>query len=387
MKVKVVALKKRPYALRWIDRETGTERQQSSGTYDRAEAERIACEIAERLVKAEQPEQLLWTDFRKRVEREFLPERAKGTQQAYRYTLDLFQKCTGEVRLAAVNGSVLSEFQAYARQGRRESTVRKHLRQLRAVLQWAYDIELVDRLPRFRKPPRGALLRRMKGRPLGDEEFKRLLAAIPEVVPAEQVEVWAFFLKGLYYQGLRLGEALCLSWDREDSHRVDLEAKPYPMMYFRANLEKARRGGEHPLAPEFVGLLSAVPEPERRGEVFCLPCVQKEWVSKLVCRMGRKAGIVVLDEGDTVKYASCHDLRRSFAKRWQGRVGRTDQQELMRHSDASVTEDYYTGPRPAAVLAGRLWEAFSMETRVVSGGGNEQNAPAVEGESSEVVEN
>ena len=71
-----------------------------------------------------------------------------------------------------------------------------------------------------------------------------------------------------------------------------------------------------------------------------------ERVGKVVERIGKKAGVIV-DEGDPrtgrgVKYASTHDLRRTFAVRLrQSRIPPNLITKLMRHSDYRVTERYY----------------------------------------------
>ena len=57
---------------------------------------------------------------------------------------------------------------------------------------------------------------------------------------AESVESWRHLLYGLWWSGLRLGEALNLYWDRPDKLRVDLSGKR-PMLRILAELEKLGR--------------------------------------------------------------------------------------------------------------------------------------------------
>jgi len=56
-----------------------------------------------------------------------------------------------------------------------------------------------------------------------------------------------------------------------------------------------------------------------------------------------------------VKYASTHDLRRSFGERWAGRVMPTVLQGLMRHESIETTLRYYVG-RNAQSVAAVLWQ-------------------------------
>ena len=57
-----------------------------------------------------------------------------------------------------------------------------------------------------------------------------------------------------------------------------------------------------------------------------------------------------------VKFASAHDLRRSFGERWALRVMPQVLMELMRHEDIQTTLRYYVG-RNAQATASVLWEA------------------------------
>lgn len=60
----------------------------------------------------------------------------------------------------------------------------------------------------------------------------------------------------------------------------------------------------------------------------------------------------------TKKYASAHDLRRSFGCRWSRRVIPPLLQELMRHESIETTMQYYVGA-DAQRTAAELWQAES----------------------------
>ncbi|MGD0896209.1 MAG: tyrosine-type recombinase/integrase, partial [Thermoguttaceae bacterium] len=122
-----------------------------------------------------------------------------------------------------------------------------------------------------------------------------------------------------------------------------------------------------PIAPEWGDMLLAVPAAERHGPVFPVQAgLYPDTVSKVVCRIGEKAGIVVNrttkvdretgEPVEVVKYASAHDLRRSFGFRWADRVDTFKLQELMRHSNIETTRRYYIG-RNAQNTAATLWAA------------------------------
>lgn len=257
-KVHVVDRKGRGLVLRWHDPITGKLREKVAGMKDRREAERFASDEAAKLGRSD-GSSMTWREFRERFDAERLPMLSPGSQETYGVTFKLFEKWAASLPLKAISSSVLSRFAVELRIGRREITVMKHLRQLRAALHWAYSLELIDRMPSIPKPARGVIIRKMKGKPLSAEEFDLFLAAIPSVVPAEDVAAWEFFARGLWWQGLRVGEALELWWDREDRHRVDLE-RQYPLIWIRGHLEKGKKDRPHPLAPQFAELLRSVPK-------------------------------------------------------------------------------------------------------------------------------
>ena len=66
-------------------------------------------------------------------------------------------------------------------------------------------------------------------------------------------------------------------------------------------------------------------------------------------------------EGKTTKYASAHDLRRSFGSRWAKKVTPAILQTLMRHANISTTEKYYITLEADEVMEG-LWEGQKSTT-------------------------
>ena len=66
--------------------------------------------------------------------------------------------------------------------------------------------------------------RSMRGRPVTGEEFERMVEVTPQVRKLEP-EKWQRLLKGLWLSGLRLSEALALSWNADAEISVDLAGK------------------------------------------------------------------------------------------------------------------------------------------------------------------
>ena len=94
-----------------------------------------------------------------------------------------------------------------------------------------------------------------------------MLAAAEKVRPSD-AWIWQRFITGLWLSGLRLGEALELSWDYEAPFHIDLTGKR-PVFVIRAAAQKSRRDEILPMTPDFAEWLEATfPEGEREGKVF-----------------------------------------------------------------------------------------------------------------------
>jgi len=78
--------------------------------------------------------------------------------------------------------------------------------------------------------------------------------------------------------------------------------------------------------------------------------------------IGKKAGVVVNKaEG---KFASAHDLRRSFGTRWASRVKPATLQLLMRHKSIETTLKYYVD-QDGDDVADELWKAHSPRSNTL----------------------
>lgn len=241
---------------------------------------------------------------------------------------------------------------------RSETTIDGHITSIHAFLKWCHGTGRIHTLPSRPKIPRSrARTSKMKGRPLTEAEFARLLAAIP-VAAKRAAPQWERLLKGLWLSGLRLGEALILTWDQTSGFSLDFSRRR-PMYIIEAESEKGFQDRLLPVAPEFAAFLADTPEDERRGKVFPLRNVRlgnTDWTtqaaSRIISAIGRAAGVIVGRGGKT---ASAHDLRRSFGLRWAERIPPKDLMTLMRHEDIETTMQYYVGQdadRTAEVIWG-----------------------------------
>ena len=148
-----------------------------------------------------------------------------------------------------------------------------------------------------------------------------------------------------------VSELLNLSWDSGGDPRIEKLGDTWIVRFSRES-QKSNEDQLWAMPPRFEKLLSEIPEDERAGSVFSLARANgrksvftEEWVSNTVTKIGRTAGIVVATHPirKTKKYASLHDLRRTFATWWARRVPATILRELMRQESVQTTEDYYVG--------------------------------------------
>jgi integrase len=213
--------------------------------------------------------------------------------------------------------------------------------------------------------------RSMRGRPVTGEEFDRMVEAVPKVRKLEP-EKWERLLKGLWLSGLRLGEALELSWSADAVISVVLTGK-FPRLRLFAEGHKAHRDQLLPITPNFAEFLLETPEAERHGLVFGIegkvpgkPLSTKR-ASGYISKIGAKARVVVdandcrvkidPETGEEISVPRCataHDLRRAFGTRWSRKVMPAVLKQLMRHSSIDTTMKYYV-EHDADDLAAELW--------------------------------
>ena len=93
--------------------------------------------------------------------------------------------------------------------------------------------------------------------------------------------------------------------------------------------------------------------------MFPLPFRRKDTISKMLSEIGEASGIVVDEKSG--KFASAHDLRRSFGERWMSRVMPAVLQKLMRHASIETTLKYYAAGQTDE-MSKVVWGAFKVAT-------------------------
>lgn len=349
---------------RYTDPRTGKRVLRSTGTHNRREAERFAARWETELRAGEfRPASSLdWEGFRLRYWAEVLPGLSDATASKASATFNSLERILSPGKPSDLTADRLAKWQTQLRaEGLAESTIKSHRAHLLAALNWAADAGIIPSPPKIRTPARAKAIGKstpMKGRPVSAAEFEAMVEAAPSVVGDARAPSWQYLLRGLYLSGLRLGEALGLSWDYGAGLSIDLSGE-FPALAIRAEAEKGQRDRILPLAPEAAELILKTPEADRAGYVFAPEAARKhgprlrlDRVSKVITSIGKSAGVYVTDR----KPASAHDLRRSFGLRWSARVMPAVLQQLMRHESIDTTLRYYVG-RDADTVARILYQA------------------------------
>lgn len=338
----------RPYLLYYIDPATKREKSKSAGTKDRMEAERAAAEWERELRAFRGDDDCGWDYFMLRFESEHLADKAKNTGDAYRTALRAFRDFSKVGGIGDVTTSLASQWKAaILESGKPVATAANYLTHLRAAVNWAKSIGMIATAPKIPVPSAGTQSQ-MRGRPLTEEEFKKLLAGCSKFpYPAE----WKRLLELLWLSGLRLGEALALTWG--DSYPlVEMDAKPYPLIIFSPASHKSRKDDAVTVPPDLFEWLKRTPPAKRKGRVASAP--NKLGVNmpldKASDRISQIGVLAHVSTGDG-KYATAHDLRRSFGTRWAAKVSPHSLQQMMRHKSFTTTMRFYIQLRSTAAGA------------------------------------
>lgn len=250
-------------------------------------------------------------------------------------------------------------------------TVRKYFQHLQTALKWAREQGLIRSVPMFPKQTkqtqRGAKL--MKGRPVTGEEFERMLASVekslvsppadpnakrskhappPQKPNVQAAESLRYLMRGLWLSGLRLGEALSLTWDQwADGIRVSVDEDNDVCLMIDGGNQKNRQALTYPVVDDFAEFLLQTPQRERKGFVFNAMgqngkvSRRVDTVSSWIVNIGKAAKVKVDEKDGSEKYASAHDIRRAFGTRWAKIVPASLLQQLMRHANIETTMSFY----------------------------------------------
>jgi integrase len=387
-----------PIQLRYTDPANGKEIRITTKTRDEAEAleQKKALEAKLLLGIDAKPRRrtggptMAWEHFRDRYRELQLSGLRERTVDAAESRLDIAERILKPRTLADVaNSEALHDLQARLLAGdegkgpRAAYTVRNYMAAVVASLNWAATMDWLSAVPRLRKI-KVAKLRKMKGRPLTDREFRKMIRKARRVVGAEAVESWRYVLRAAWESGLRLDELMHLHWSDERYIVPQWSDDGLPVLQIPASMQKNETEESIPLLPGFEALLLETPEIQRFGWVLNPMSLQTmlgrsvrhqrpsaEWVGKVITRIGKAAGIVVQPAKGTkkAKHASAHDLRRSCAERLVAAgVPEREVARVLRHASVETTRKHYapgTVQQSARVLRQAL-EGFASAALIMA---------------------
>ena len=327
---------------------TGEQHLKSTGTPVKRDAERAAALWQEQLNNAayHAPQRMSWDEFVETYYENHLvnlrPSSAENTLSALRQ----FQRIIRPKRLSSVGKAQVRSFIKKAQaEGMNRNTLNSYLNRLRGALNWAVSEELISKAPNIKllKSDTG---KKMKGKPLSDEQIQQFIDAVP-LVRKSDAERWKRLIHGLALSGLRLGEALALKWDDSADFFIDRSGQ-YLSFRIHGSAQKNGRSQNLPMTPQCEAFFLETPAEDRSGYVFDLSSkatalgknLSVKRAIRTISEIGEVAGIVTDPrDGQT---ATAHDLRRSYGQRL-AKAGVTPYQlqQLMRHSSISTTMSYY----------------------------------------------
>jgi integrase len=363
------------YQLKWVDPNSGRWRWKSTdievgGSRAKKRAEELAAQMRVELSSGvpQVSDRVTWADFTDRYLRQRGGGMRASSQAKVRSVFNIVERLRNPRYVSSIDEQAIGDLVERLRKGeglpnaakgealvpRSEESIASFMGTLKAALRWAAQNKLIRACPAFtsvRRPKKSRGFSRAKGRPVTAEEFERMLGKTAAVVGEANAVAWRFFLRGLWAGGLRLAEAVAFDW--EDVHQPQplLDTDP-PVIWMPGDFDKSGHDREMPMDYEFAELLAEVPVEKRVGRVFHLPGIQgdtsrvtPEWAGRIVSRIGERAGVIVATtKGGKKKYASAHDLRRSFGHRLVAMGTPVDElKELMRHESLDTTFRYYVG--------------------------------------------
>lgn len=371
-KVRIARPKGRPYQIRYTDPDTNKEIRISVGSRDEKAAQRLHDETVAKLTlglgtaprERVRGPSMRWEHFREDYSRLKLSTLRTSTAESTENRLDVCQRILRPRTLAdltkpgkfeRLKAELLAGTASRLNKPRSAHTTNSYLAALVAALNWAHTQGYLEECTRRQVV---AADDPDKGRPLTTEEFERMLAAVPAICPGHEPG-WIYLLRGLWESGLRVDEAMHLSFDLPKTITVQRDRRGV-MLAFPGARQKNRKAQTVPTTPAFAALLDE--HPTQTGMVFT-PTKRNgrsgrpttDQVGKVISAIGAKALIRVNDAG---KFASAHDLRRSFGQRLaDAGVGPRDLQKIMRHRSITTTEAYYLRDDAGAIgdrIAARL---------------------------------
>lgn len=366
IKVRVVRTKRDGVVLKWTDPITGPRQVKAEGRNRRAHEEQRR-ELEDEL--NHQGTRLTWQRFYDRFWDSYLCDMSPGHQGKCSVMSERLVRAAERRRMKPLfckditTNLVTSVEDSMRDEGLSEATIRSNMATLWSILSWGVDEELIHKIhrPRRRRGKRSKILETAsKGRSLTLEEVERLEDAIAKCVkPYEPPQPFVRAARAARLIGLRLSDCWLFRWEpMEDTHYVENLHGRTPAISF-CPAQKSGRREIVPLTPPAIAWLRSI---EQESGWVCRTRGAKgehrtsNRLGRVIAAAGKAAGIVVKQNGGRggkPKYASLHDLRRTFATTWHQRLTVAELQRLTRHGDPQTLMRYYADA-PDSTLVEKL---------------------------------
>lgn len=260
--------------------------------------------------------------------------------------------------------SIRDSCRCFAQEPRSAYPVRGYMSTVLGALNWGQLQGWLPNTSKLRKikTPKQKV---MKGGPIKDAEFERMLEVTSRVVGEEAAESWKHVRRGLWSSALRVDELMHVSWDKPGTIRPVWKEGQLPILEIPAAMQKNDTEESIPLLPWFESVLLETPPEERKGWVFRPQSLQLKLGRKRRSRWNQRMN------GRAVrKKAPAHDLRRSIGERRRDAgVPPLVICRVMRHSSWETTRKYYAPgdiQRDAEVLRATLKPSSDDEKETAS---------------------
>lgn len=325
----------RGYSINWVD-DYGKKCQRILGQISWEEAWKRAGKM-ELLLESSSKEvkRTEWIEFRLAFEKSYTRSVKPSTFHKQITALNALESVLHPVFLDEVNALNLVRFSNEYKAS--IQTIRSYLGHIRLALRWAYRMQLLETppiiyMPRGKDDP-------SRGRPLTEDELQCMVDSVAVVRKrSDDVIKYANLIRGLSLSGMRIEEAICARWN-DSSAGISIQTNP-PRWSIEYSKQKNGKVSILPVMPDFQKFLEPF---EKKGSVFGIS-VSSDQASRVISAIGEAAGIIVSSDshcGGGPKYASAHDLRRTFAARWAEILPEAILATLMRHKSADTTRKHY----------------------------------------------
>ena len=361
-KVRIVQTSRDGWVLKWKIDGADRQRRCRGKTQRSRETERKTLENEINSVTSD----LSWSDFWSEINRDHLSYRSPSYAAKCKMMHRRLQRVIGRknLRCKEIDRPAILKVQAeMARSTVEPATVQSNMATLWAIVAWGQDHGFIPEFarPRRRRGKREKQVSKSKGRSLSSGEIQRLVAAIPGCVKEfEPLEPFVTAVWVMLHTGMRLTEAWDFAWEPGPNRHYLIDLDTYSASIEFADCQKSGISSVVPLTNGAIAYFRSI---DPRGEWVCRtsgargPHKTPDRLGRVIAAAGRAAGIVVKTfekpEGVKHKYASAHDLRRTFATNLQRDLTLTERRTLTRHADIQTLLNHYEDA-PTPVLIAKL---------------------------------